>query len=104
MPPLVRSGDAGNRVQQGARAIAKGMLGQMNAPLDPVLPFDDAWIQEIKVCTDPAQELCLLVYYDKAAVDTNSRLLLPGRQKRVWAARGENGWRIRGAGAQPCHG
>jgi hypothetical protein len=104
MPPLVRSGDAGKREPQGARAIAKGMLGQMTAPLDPVLPFDDAWIQEIKVCTDLAQEFCLLVYYDKAAVDTNSHLLLPGRQKRVWAARGENGWRIRGAGAQPCHG
>ena len=55
MPPLVRSGDAGKREPQGARAIAKGMLGQMTAPLDPVLPFDDAWIQEIKVCTDLAQ-------------------------------------------------
>jgi hypothetical protein len=50
MPPLVRCGDAGTGAQQGARAIARDMLGQMSAPLDqPVLPFDDAWIREIKV-------------------------------------------------------
>jgi len=50
MPPLVRSGDAGIRSEQGARAIAKEMLGQVHAPLDPpLLPFDDTWIQEIKV-------------------------------------------------------
>jgi hypothetical protein len=51
MPPLVRSGDA------GTRAIAKEMLGQMSAPLDrPELPFDDTWIQEIKVCA--VQVIC----------------------------------------------
>jgi hypothetical protein len=50
MPPLVRSGDAGTGARQGARAIARDMLGQMSAPLDqPVLPFDDTWIREIKV-------------------------------------------------------
>jgi len=50
MPPLVRSGDAGTGARQGARAIARDMLGQMSAPLDqPVLPFDDSWIREIKV-------------------------------------------------------
>jgi hypothetical protein len=51
MPPLVRSGDAGTAAQQGARAIARDLLGKMSAPLDqPALPFDDTWIQEIKVC------------------------------------------------------
>ena len=51
MPPLVRSGDAGTAAQQGARAIARDLLGKMSAPLDqPSLPFDDTWIQEIKVC------------------------------------------------------
>jgi hypothetical protein len=51
MPPLVRSGDAGTAAQQGARAIAIDLLGKMSAPLDqPSLPFDDTWIQEIKVC------------------------------------------------------
>jgi hypothetical protein len=45
VPPLVRCGDA------GTRAIAREMLGQMSAPLvHPELPFDDTWIQEIKVC------------------------------------------------------
>jgi hypothetical protein len=50
MPSLVRSGDAGIRSQQGARAIARDMLGQVSAnPDPPLLPFDDTWIQEIKV-------------------------------------------------------
>jgi hypothetical protein len=54
MPPVVRSGDAGTTVQQGTRAIARNMIGQISAPLDqPVLPFDDTWIQEIKVSTVP---------------------------------------------------
>jgi hypothetical protein len=48
---LVRFGDAGTAAQQGARAIARDLLGKMSAPLDqPALPFDDTWIQEIKVC------------------------------------------------------
>ena len=50
MPSLVRSGDAGIRSQQNARAIARDMLGQVSAnPDPPLLPFDDTWIQEIKV-------------------------------------------------------
>jgi hypothetical protein len=54
MPPLVRSGDAGVAGQPGARAIARDMLAQAAAPFDHVLPFDDSWIQEIKVCTTQA--------------------------------------------------
>jgi hypothetical protein len=50
VPPLVRSGAAGALAQQGTRAIARDMLSHVSAPHDHiVLPFDDTWIQEIKV-------------------------------------------------------
>jgi len=70
MPPLVRSGDAGTAAQQGARAIARDLLGKMSAPLDqPALPFDDTWIQEIKVCVlQSAVPFYAFDYYNCASI------------------------------------
>jgi hypothetical protein len=75
VPPLVRSGNAGVAGQPDARAIARDMLAQAAAPRDPVLPFDDTWIQEIKVrAAQPA-----------LSTSTISNRLVFGKSKHVYS-------------------